>query len=220
MADRRADGSARHAPGAWRLASVLAGALTVAVLYLLAKRMLGSSVAAAGAATLLAVDFLHLVHSRLAMLEVFVALFAVAAFYFCTLDRAQIDARAAGLSSHRRWRLAAGLAAGAAAACKLSGAAVIVGIAVLVAAWEFSASRRTGRRLAADGREALSIVLLLVVVPVAVHALTYVGRLDGSVLALPWAEGAWLREGPNASPTSSASRWTSRPPADRPGRCR
>ena len=83
------------------------------------------------------------------MLEVFVALFAVAAFYFCTLDRAQIDARAAGLSSHRRWRLAAGLAAGAAAACKPSGAAVIVGIAVLVAAWEFSASRRTGRRLAA-----------------------------------------------------------------------
>ena len=181
-------------PGAWRLASILAGALTVGLLYLLVQRAVGSTTAAAGAALLLAIDYPHFVHSRLAMLDVFVALFAVGAFYFCLLDRVQIDARARGLPSHQRWRLAAGAAAGAAAACRLSGALIVVGVIALVVAWETAATRRSGRRLSGFGGEAISIVLLLVAVPLAVYIGSYAGRLDGSLLAIPWADGAWLRE--------------------------
>ena len=40
----------------------------------------------------LAIDFLHLVKSRLALLEILVALFAVAAFLACTYERDEISA--------------------------------------------------------------------------------------------------------------------------------
>jgi dolichyl-phosphate-mannose--protein O-mannosyl transferase len=172
----------------------LAGAITVGLLYLLVKRAVGSTGAAGGAAFLLAIDYLHFVHSRMAMLEAFVGLFAVGAFYFCLLDRAQLQARARGLPSHRRWRLAAGAAGGAAAACRLSGAFVVVGVIILVVAWEVAANRSSGRGRTAFGTEATSIVLMLVAAPLAVYMVTYAGRLHGSLLAFPWADGAWLRE--------------------------
>ena len=183
-----------YSPGAWRLASVGVGVVTVVLLYLLAKKAFASTMAAAGASGLLAVDYPHLVHSRLAMLEIFVALFGVAAFYFGLLDRAQIVRRAEGRPSHRRWRLATGLAGGGAAACKLSGVAIVAGVFALVVAWEITAQRRSQQGLRAAGKEALSIVLLLGVVPVAVYMTTYLGRLDGSLLLAPWVEGSWARE--------------------------
>lgn len=59
-------------PRVWRLAPVLAGLLTIALLFAFAKRLTASTAAAAGAAALLAVDYPHFIHSRLAMLDVFV----------------------------------------------------------------------------------------------------------------------------------------------------
>ncbi len=180
-------------PRPWRLASVGAGLLTVALLFLLVRKTTASTAAAAGAATLLAVDYPHYIHSRLAMLDIFVALFAVAAFYFCVLDREQIESRASGGPSHQRWRLAAGVAGGAAAACKLSGIAIALGVLLLVVAWEISAHRRSRVGASGLGKEVFSIVLLLLVVPLAGYMATYTGRLDGSLLAEPWAEESWLR---------------------------
>ena len=181
------------APRPWRLASVLAGLLSIALLFLLAKRALGSTVAAAGAALLLALDYPHLIHSRIAMLDIFVGLFALAAFYFCLLDRAQMQARIAGGRSHQGWRLAAGAAAGAATASKLSGAAVAVGVLALVIAWEVAERRQAARAAARLANAGASIVLLLVAVPLAVYVATYAGRLHGALLAAPWAEGSWIR---------------------------
>lgn len=180
-----------YGPGAWRLAAVVAGAATVALLYVLVKRALASTWAAAAASGLLAVDYLHVVHSRLAMLEIFVAFFAVAAFTFTLLDRGQIEARAEGRPAHGRWRVAAGVAAGAAAACKLSGAAVVLGVLALTAAWEIGARRRARRPLGA--RAVAAVVLPLAVLPLAVYVLTYAGRLDGSLVAAPWEQGSWVR---------------------------
>ncbi len=179
-------------PGAWRLAAVAAGVITIGLLYLLVKRITGSTWAAAGASLLLAIDFSHVVHSRIAMLEIFVAMFAVAAFWFLTLDRQQLVRRAMGHASHRRWRLAAGVAAGGAAACKLSGVAVVLALVVLVTAWELSKYRGWRNAFRGVGREAPGIVLPLVIVPLATYMLTYVGRLDGSLLALPWSDGSWV----------------------------
>ena len=179
-------------PRAWRLSAVLAGTLTVALLFVLVRLALGSGRIAAGSALLLAVDYPLFIHSRLALLDIFLCLFTLAAFLFCFLDRAQLATRMAGGRSHR-WRLGAGVAAGCAAASKPSGGAVAVGVLLLVVGWEIAARRRSPTSRRDLGRAAASIVLLLVVVPLAVYAATYVGRVDGSLLAWPWAEGSWVR---------------------------
>jgi dolichyl-phosphate-mannose-protein mannosyltransferase len=90
-----------YCPGAWRLAPAAAGILTVILLFLLARLAFGSTFVAAAAAALLAIDYSHVIHSRLATLEIFVAFFAVAAFCFCLLDRQQILRRARDQPSHR-----------------------------------------------------------------------------------------------------------------------
>ena len=71
----------------WRIASVVAGTITIALLYLLARKLLKSTLAASLAAGLLAVDWLHFVQSRVAMLDIFIPMFAVAAFLFLVYDR-------------------------------------------------------------------------------------------------------------------------------------
>lgn len=191
-------------PGAWRLAPAVAGTLTVAALYLLARKLLQSRLAATLASGLLAVDIVFLVQSRLAMLEIFVALFAVVGFLCCAYDRDRILGRGPPpdrgplrrmLVDHR-WRLAAGVAGGAAAASKLSGWLVVAGVGLLVSSWEVGQRRRDGRgrafrRTAVE--EGPSLLLSLGVVPVLVYALANAGRLDGSLLAWPWADGSWVR---------------------------
>jgi hypothetical protein len=41
--------------------------------------------------------------------------------------------------------------------------------------------------------EGLSLILCLGVLPLAIYMVSYAGRLDGSLLAWPWAQGSWLR---------------------------
>ncbi len=184
----------------WRLAPLVAGVASVALLYLVAHKLLGSTWAAAGAAGLLVIDPLHFVQSRVAMLDVFVPAFALAAFLFLLLDRDRMAARSEGQGKGRRlrgWRLAAGVAAGAATACKWSGALVLVAVIFLTIAWEIAARREDGEgrvltRLLRE--ETASIVMWLVVAPVVVYALTYIGRLDGGWTVAPWAEGSWLHD--------------------------
>ena len=185
----------------WRVAAALAGSLTVAVLYLLARRILRSTLGATVAAGLLAVDFLHFVQSRVAMLDVFTTLFGIAAVLFVALDRERLlspepPAATSWLTrlKQRPWRWATGAAAGAAVASKWSGVLFLLAVLALTCAWEVSARRGSGRRWARVLREeGPSIALCLAVVPLGVYALAYVGRLDGTLVAAPWSEGAWLR---------------------------
>lgn len=181
-------------PRAWRLAALLAGSLTVVLLFALVRLALRSVWLAGGTGLLLAVDYPLFIHSRLAMLDVFLALFTLAAFTCCFLDRAQIAARMRGEHSHQRWRLAAGIAAGAAAASKPSGGAVAVGVLALVVGWEIAERRRGGHDPGGPVRAVGSVVLLLGVVPLVTYAATYAGLVDGSLLALPWSEEAWVRQ--------------------------
>lgn len=200
----------------WRIASAVAGTLTVALLYLLMRRLLAghvptpaATVGATAAAALLATDFLHLVQSRVAMLDSFVTLFVVAAVLFVTLDGGRrrgprgedLDARRwlRRLALGRPWRLAAGLALGAAIAVKWSGAYVAVGLVVLLVAWELAATRPAdgeraeGTLALAVRRELVPSVVLLGLVPLIVYLASYAGRVDGDLLALPWREGSVWR---------------------------
>jgi dolichyl-phosphate-mannose--protein O-mannosyl transferase len=202
----------------WRIASAVAGTVSVALLYLLVRRLLTSQVSgpattvgAVAAAALLATDFLHLVQSRVAMLDSFVTLFVIAAVLFAVLDGGrQRGPRGEDLAAPRwlrrlslgrPWRLAAGLALGSALAVKWSGGYVALGLLVLLVAWEVGATARPhadARRtwwsalIAAVRREIGPSLVLLGLVPLVVYLASYIGRVDGDLLALPWREGsAW-----------------------------
>ena len=192
-----------NTPTGWRIASVVAGTATVAVLYLLARELFRSRMTSVVASGLLAIDPLHFVMSRMAMLDVFVTFFATSAVLFLSYDRRRLLAsehRRTGVAAlrDRPWRVAAGAAAGAAAACKWSGWFALLTIVVVSLAWERSARRRNkgspgGRWRAVAREEGPSLAVGFVVVPVLVYAATFAGRLDGSILALPWAEDSWIR---------------------------
>jgi dolichyl-phosphate-mannose-protein mannosyltransferase len=187
----------------WRIAAALAGTLTILLLYILGKKILRSSLGASSASGLLAIDLLHVVHSRTAMLEVFVTLFVVAAILFWSFDRDRLanpsrghpEEASSGLRS-RAWRLASGAAAGAAVATKWSGLPILVGIAGLTVFMEIRRRRAAGlrgpirRTLREEGP---SMALAFVGLPTIIYMASYVGVIQGPVLALPWQRGSWMR---------------------------
>lgn len=186
-------------PLGWRMASVVTGTLTVALVYLLARRILSSTAGATASAGLLAIDSLHFIHSRIAMLEIFVTLFVVAAVLFSVYDRDQVLAEA-GWDRARRgrgalrhpWRIAAGAAVGAAIASKWTSAPLLPAILLMTLGWQLSAhgrERGVGQILRADGP---SLVGWLVLFPMVVYAATWIGRLPGNPLSWPWAGDSWM----------------------------
>ena len=201
----------------WRISAAVAGTITIALVYLLARRLLRSTLGASVTAGLLAIDLLHFVESRIAMLDIFVPMFGIAALLFLTYDR---DATADAASDpegaiprgllQRPWRIAAGLAAGFAVASKWSGGFFLILLIVLAVAWDLPAWSRRGQAnsfvrsfvAALRGivdvirRQGISIVVAFVLVPLLAYSFTYIGRLhepisryDGSGEDCPWEEG-------------------------------
>jgi dolichyl-phosphate-mannose-protein mannosyltransferase len=182
-----------YTPFGWRVMPAIAGTLAIALTYLLAWRLLRSTAAAAIAAGLLAVDGLHVVMSRVAMLDVFVTTFALATILFVVLDRDRTR-RAEERLRDRPWLVAAGVAGGAAAATKWSGIPFLAVAVVLVLVWDRRAAREDGRDAgwASTLRHGVGPVgIALVAVPLAVYVLSFAGRLDGQVLAAPWDRQSW-----------------------------
>lgn len=181
----------------WRISSAVAGTITVGLLYLLARRLFESTVAATMASGLLAFDFLHFVQSRTSMLDIFIPMFGVAGFYFLVLDKDRmLEHNAVGGLRDRPWRLAAGACFGAAVATKWSGGLLLLAALILTVTWELAARKRQTLSHGFKGvvrAEALSIILFLLVVPVLIYSLSYVGRVQGDVLAAPWKEGSVVR---------------------------
>jgi dolichyl-phosphate-mannose-protein mannosyltransferase len=199
-------------PFGWRVAVAAAGTLSVALVHVLGWRLLrghttgrGATVGAIVASSLLAMDFLHLVHSRVGMLDAFITLFVIGAVTFVVLDRDRMRERLDppwwwSLTLGRPWRLLAGICIGAATATKWSGAYVAPAVIGLVIAWELADRRRAQPGIrwwpafkAAFRREALPTVVLLGVVPLAVYVASYIGRMPGTVLAPPWEVGSVWR---------------------------
>ncbi|MGH2787342.1 MAG: phospholipid carrier-dependent glycosyltransferase [Actinomycetota bacterium] len=177
----------------WRISAAAAGSLTVLLMYVLGRRLLGSTAGAVLAAALMTFDFLHFVQSRIAMLDVFVTMFGVAAVLFALYDRDWVPGRASSARLLRPYRLAAGVAAGGAIASKWSGAFFMVLVLALCTAWDVSRSRREEKpeRRGVALRSAISLLVCLLLVPLAVYLLTFAGRVHGSVAA-PWSRGSWL----------------------------
>lgn len=192
-------------PAAWRFPVAVLGTASVGLVYLLTWRLLRGvtpgvavTVGAAVAGGLLAIDFLHLVQSRIAMLDALITFWVIGAVTAIVLDRDRRRDRPNApwwwrFSLGRPWRLVAGVCLGAALATKWSGAFVAPAVIGLVALWEVAHQR--GERPGAGWstwitgtlrREALPTVVLLILVPIVVYVASYTGRMPGELLALPW----------------------------------
>ncbi|MFI6833162.1 dolichyl-phosphate-mannose--protein mannosyltransferase [Kribbella sp. NPDC050241] len=167
----------------WRFMPALFGALTVLLLIRTVRRMTRSTLIGSIAGILLAVDGLHFVMSRVALLDIFLAFWLVAAVSCLVADRdwtrrrhaKSLDAPVAdgerrGLGRwllFRPWRILAGVCFGLALGTKWSAVWVLAGFGILVFAWDYGARRALGVRLAflksvlVDGIPAfISIVLV------------------------------------------------------------
>ena len=147
----------------WRISAALFGTLSVLILVRLARRLFGSTVLGCAAGLLLALDGMHFVLSRSALLDIFLMFFILAAFACLVLDRdrrragwlaaleAGLDPSAPGRGARPSlgvpwWRLAAGVLIGCACSVKWSGLAYVALFVVLIFLWEGGARRSAGAR--------------------------------------------------------------------------
>ena len=156
----------------WRIPSALFGTALVALVFLIGRRLFGRW-GGASAGFLAAIDFVLIEQSRLAMLDIFLAFFVVLGFLFVVLEHERVVG--AGSSRDLRWRVAIGLAFGAACAVKWSGAFALAGAAALVLIWNVGAARRRppGAPGPGPGAEAVRTALALGLPVLGVYLVSY-----------------------------------------------
>lgn len=181
-------------PFGWRIMAAVVGSLMVLVLIRLARRLTGSTALGLVAGLLLAFDGLHLVLSRLALLDIFQAFFILAAVSALVADRDWGRERLARLVPERitdpaawgprlwwrPWRVLAGVWFGLAVSTKWSSLFAVAAFGLLVWAWDSGARRRLGVRLAPlrsailDAAPAFGWLVLL---PAVIYVLSWTGWL-------------------------------------------
>ena len=214
----------------------MAGTFSVTLLAILAYELFGSALWAGIAGLLLATENLNFVQSRMSMLDIFLTFFVVAGFLFVVLDRRWIRRRTPAPEPMepteetallalppdrppapilRPWRVAAGLAFGAALATKWSGGPALLGGILLTLGWERTRRKDIGLRrplLEAIRDESFGVFAFMIVLPLLVYVASYAtwfadngfsvrawlsvqrGMLDYSVhlrAAHPYASRAW-----------------------------
>ena len=87
----------------WRFMGALLGTLAIALIYLVAKKLFNSYFLATSAASLMALDGLHLVLSRTALLDIFLTFFILLAFYNFICERYWLSGIALGLAIGSKW---------------------------------------------------------------------------------------------------------------------
>jgi dolichyl-phosphate-mannose--protein O-mannosyl transferase len=135
----------------WRVSAAVVGALTVLVLARLVRRLTGSTVIGCLAGLLLALDGVHLVISRLALLDGFLTFWIVAAVACLVADHDWIVERIERYRLVRPWQLLAGLCFGLAIGTKWSGVYALAVFGLAAVAWEVVVRRR--HRLALPRRD-------------------------------------------------------------------
>ena len=210
----------------WRLSAAVVGTLSVGLLVLVGRRLLGSTLLGGVAGLLLAVDGHHIVQSRTSLLDIFLSFWVLVAFAFLLADRfaarellAERVARAlhAGTVSTygpglglRPYRLLAGLSLGAGCATKWSGLYVLAAFGLLTVLWDLDARRTAGvRHWFVGGLVRDSPVAFLATVPVAFAV--YLLSWTGWFLADDSYNRTWAQENPDQAvswlPQSLASLW-------------
>ncbi|MGH2673146.1 MAG: phospholipid carrier-dependent glycosyltransferase [Actinomycetota bacterium] len=204
----------------WRVSSAVTGTATVMLLAFMVHLLFASTIWTFTGGLLLAVENLHFVQSRTAMLDVFVTFWIVLGFAFLLLDRRWIEhrtpepdaparERAAGSVDDptppseqrlrrgppaplwRPWRFAAGAAFGAGVATKWSGLTAIAVAVVLSFIWEVSRRHRAGvRHPVADAIPAEGFGLVLAFV--IVSSAVYLASYAGWFAHFGFDPGQWM----------------------------
>jgi dolichyl-phosphate-mannose--protein O-mannosyl transferase len=199
-------------PFGWRFMTAVLGTLSVLLVCRIGRRMFRSTFLGCLAGLLLAVDGLHFVMSRTALLDGVLMFFVVAAFGCLVVDRDRARARLATalpVDEHglprpdaeiartlrlgaRPWRWAAGLMMGLAIGTKWSGLPVLAAFGLLTVLWDVGARRTAGARnphLAVARRDLLPA--FLTTVPVAL--VTYLASWTGWILSPSDGTGGYYR---------------------------
>ncbi|MFT4265304.1 MAG: phospholipid carrier-dependent glycosyltransferase [Nocardioides sp.] len=181
-------------PVGWRISSAVAGALLILVLIRLVRRLTGSTLLGCLAGVLLCFDGLEFVLSRLALLDIFLALFTLSAVSCMVADRDWFRARLAARVGEpmrngnawgpivlwRPWLLASGVLWGLACGTKWTAMYPLAAFGVMVWLWSAGARRSFGVRLSllkAALADALPAVVHLVFVAAVVYVATWGGWL-------------------------------------------
>jgi len=133
----------------WRISAAIAGTISVLLLIRIGRRLFNSTVLGCAAGLLMALDGLHFVLSRAALLDIFLTLFVLATFGCLLLDRDWRRARwLAALEAGTRparaipwWRVTAGIFIGCALAVKLSAAFFVPAFVALAYMWQYGVYR-------------------------------------------------------------------------------
>jgi dolichyl-phosphate-mannose-protein mannosyltransferase len=149
-------------PMGWRFASLIAGTMLVFLTIRLARRLARSTLVGALAGVLLTFDGLAFVMSRVALLDIFQAVFAVGAISALLADRdwfrhrladhlrrrgrADLGGRFGPLLLARPWRFVAGLMFGASCAVKWNSVFLLAVFGILTVIWDLGARRLAGAR--------------------------------------------------------------------------
>ena len=186
-------------PFGWRISVAVLGTLSVLMVCRIGRRLFRSTALGCLAGLLLAVDGLHLVMSRTALLDMVVMFWLLAAFGCLLVDRDHARARLAAALPYdpltgvtrpdaavgsrlplgwRPWRLAAGVCLGLACATKWNGAYVLAAFGVMTVLWDVGARRTAGARSAYRAvlrRDALPAFCSLVPVAVLTYLVSWTG---------------------------------------------
>jgi dolichyl-phosphate-mannose--protein O-mannosyl transferase len=183
-----ANGGARAAFG-WRIAACVFGALSIFLVCRLGRRLFRSTLLGCFAGGLLALDGLHFVQSRMAMLDIFLLFFVVAAAACLVADRdwgrKRLAARLGDDRSFpgpwlglRPWRLLCAVMLGLALGTKWSAVYHVPAFLLVGFAWDVGARRAAGiprpfrAALLRDGPYSVAV---FAVVPLVVYLLTWTG---------------------------------------------
>ncbi|GGO67291.1 dolichyl-phosphate-mannose--protein mannosyltransferase [Nonomuraea cavernae] len=177
-------------PFGWRFAAAVIGTLSILVLARVARRMTRSTLLGCFAGFLLALDGLHFVLSRTALLDIFLMFWVLAAFACLVVDRDRARERLVdwyetspltpqgpylGL---RPWRIAAGVCLGLAMGVKWSGLFFAVAFAIMSLLWDFGARRAVGLRhpyLGAFSKDVPTGLAAFVMAPFMTYMATWIG---------------------------------------------
>src|SRR6476620_10999739 len=174
----------------WRFASAVAGTIMILLVIRIVRRLTRSTLIGGLAGILLVADGVTFVSSRLGMLDIFLALFAVAALGCLIVDRDQVRERMARVYDEGRigdsdwgprlgvrwWRFGAGILLGLACGTKWSGVYFIVFFGLLSVAFDVAARRAYGVRrpwIGAGLRDVGPALYALVVIPLLVYLASY-----------------------------------------------
>jgi dolichyl-phosphate-mannose-protein mannosyltransferase len=143
----------------WRIMGAILGTAMIVLIALIAQRLFRSHIITIAASSLMAIDGLALVHSRTALLDIYLAFFILAATYFFVVKNYWMTGALLGLATATKWSGLYFL--------------VLIGCVALYRAFTYN----TGRDLI---KPTLKTFLQFAVLPIAIYFTSWIGWFKSS----------------------------------------